>query len=310
VDGNFVVCCGRDINVNAAITATGGSVSLGAGRNVNQNAAITVTDGNLMMCAANDVNINAKITLTRGTSIPSRSLGVPLGLTLTSDTDGTGPGVAGGTVNINVSGPDRPTVTGPNAPVTINYNPTSYATPTDYAPKFILTDSTLTQRMLVFPEVTKVFDGTLMATLVSLKGNPAGVSLIADPGSTAVFNSIDAGTGKIVTFTGYRLGGPNASQYALPASCCGPLVGKTTGTITESRVSTRLRQTGLFSRFALPPAFLPAFLPTSLLPTAFADTGDVFLALAEEEVVAPTPIPFIPPPPYIAPRYAPKPERN
>ncbi|MDP3354968.1 MAG: filamentous hemagglutinin N-terminal domain-containing protein [Polaromonas sp.] len=304
VDGNFVVCCGRDINVNAAITTTRGSVSLGAGRNVNQNAAITVTDGNLMMCAANDVNVNAKITLTRGTSIPSRSLGIPLGLTLTSDTDGTGPGVAGGTVNINVSGPDRPTVTGPNAPVTINYNPTSYTTPTDYAPKFILTDSTITQRMLVFPEITKVYDGTLTATLVSLKGNPAGVSLIADPGSTAVFNSVNVGTGKIVTFTGYRLGGASASQYALPASCCGPLVGKTTGTITAAPPRP-LVLAGLSSPLLAGFAF-----PSSLLPTTFAEIGDVFLALAEEEVVAPTPIPFIPPPPYVAPRYAPKPARN
>lgn len=306
VDGNFVVCCGRDINVNAAITTTRGSVSLSAGRDVNQNAAITVTDGNLMMCAANDVNVNAKITLTRGTSIPSRSLGIPLGLTLTSDTDGTGPGVAGGSVYINVSGPDRPTVTGPNAPVTINYNPTSYTTPTDYAPKFILTDSILTQHMLVFPEVTKTFDGTTTATLVSLKGNPAGVSLIADPGSTAVFNSAEVGTGKIVTFTGYRLGGSNASQYALPASCCGPLVGKTTGTITAAPLlATALTRVAPFSI-----VLASLTLPASFLPTAFFDTGDVFLALAEEEVAAPTPIPFIPPQPYIAPRYAPKPERN
>jgi hypothetical protein len=50
--------------------------------------------------------------------------------------------------------------------------------------------------------------------------------------------------------------------------------------------------------------------PASLLPTTFFDTGDVFLALAEEEEVAATPIPFIPQQPYIAPRYAPKPERN
>ncbi len=303
VDGNFVVCCGRDINVNAAITTTRGSVLLGAGRNTNQNAAVTVTDGNLMMCAANDVNVNAKITLTRGTSIASRSLGIPLGLTLTSDTDGTGPGVAGGTVNINVVGPDRPTVTGPNAPVTINYNPTSYTTPTDYAPKFILTDSILTQRMLVFPEVTKTYDGTTTATLVSLKGNPAGVSLIADPGSTATFNSADPGTGKTVSFTGYRLAGPNAGQYALATACCGPIVSKTTGTI---RPATTLPFMGL-AALALA-SFTP--FPSGLMPAPYADNTDVFLALAEEEEVLPTAIPFLPPRPYVAPRYAPKPERN
>ncbi len=302
VDGNFVVCCGRDINVNAPITTTRGSVLLNAGRNVNQNAAITVTDGNLMMCAANDVTVNAKITLTRGTSIPSRSLGLPLGLTLTSDTDGTGPGVAGGTVIMNVSGANRPTVTGPNAPVTINYNPTSYTTPTDYAPSFILTDSILTQRMLVFPEVTKTFDGTTTATLVSLKGNPSGVSLIADPGSTAVFSSAEVGTGKIITFTGYRLGGSRANEYTLPASCCSPIVSRTTGTITA--------RTPLIPQFASSVVVASLAPLGSFLPTTFFDTPDVFLALEEEEVVAPTPAPFIQPPPYVAPRYAPKPARN
>ncbi|WP_096698516.1 filamentous hemagglutinin N-terminal domain-containing protein [Polaromonas sp. AER18D-145] len=305
VDGNFSVCCGRDINVNAAITTTRGSVLLAAGRNVNQNAAITVTDGNLMMCAANDVNVNAKITLTRGTSIPSRSLGIPLGLTLASDTDGTGPGVAGGSVYINVVGPDRPTVTGPNAPVTIIYNPTSYTTPTDYAPQFILTDSILTQRMLVFPEATKNFDGTTTAILTSLKGNPAGVSLIADPGSTATFTTSEPGTGKTVTFSGYRLTGPNASQYAFATSCCGPAVNKTTANITPAR----------------PVSFLPFMGMTVLalagvtglsdvMPLPYADSGDVFLALKEEEAVMPTAIPLIPPKPYIAPRYAPRQARN
>lgn len=305
VDGNFSVCCGRDINVNAAITTTRGSVLLAAGRNVNQNAAITVTDGNLMMCAANDVNVNAKITLTRGTSIPSRSLGIPLGLTLASDTDGTGPGVAGGSVYINVSGPDRPTVTGPNAPVTIIYNPTSYTTPTDYAPQFILTDSILTQRMLVFPEATKNFDGTTTAILTSLKGNPAGVSLIADPGSTATFTTSEPGTGKTVTFSGYRLTGPNASQYAFATSCCGPAVNKTTANITPARPVSVIPFMGMTV------LALAGFTgPTDLMPLPYADSGDVFLALKEEEAVMPTAIPLIPPKPYIAPRYAPRQERN
>ncbi|HYW56386.1 MAG TPA: filamentous hemagglutinin N-terminal domain-containing protein [Polaromonas sp.] len=318
-EGNLVVCCGRDINVNAPITMVRGSASLSAGRNVNQNATITVTDGNLMMCAANDVIVNAKITLTRGTSIPSRSLGLPLGLTLTADTDGTGPGVAGGTVILNVSGANRPTVTGPNAPVTINYNPTSYSTPTDYSPQFILTDSTLTQRMLVFPEVTKPFDGTTSATLVSLKGNPPDVSLIADPGSTAVFNSAEVGTNKIVTFTGYRLGGANASRFALPASCCAPIVGRTLGTITAAEAAALLATVAPASTTVRPvsttvaPAstVVASLAPIGLfLPTTFFDTPDIFLSLAEEEVVVAPPPPFVPPPPYVAPRYAPKAGRN
>lgn len=306
VRGNLVACCGRDVNVNAAISVTDGSALLAAGRNVNQNAAITMVRGNLQMCAANDVNVNAKIALTNGNADITRSLGLPLGLSLIADTDGTGPGVEGGTVNMNVTGASRPSITGTAgtaAPVTIHYNPVSYAAPTDYLPKFILVDSTLTQRMLVFPEVTKTFDGTTTATLVSLKGNPGGVSLVADPGSTAVFNTADPGTGKTVTFTGYRLAGPNAAQYALATACCGQIVSKTTGTINPA---VRLPFMGMT---VLAMAGVTQF-PSDLMPAPYAGNDDVFLALAEEEEVAPTAIPSIPPKPYVARRYAPKPERN
>ena len=306
--GNLSVCCGRDINVNAALTTTNGSILLGAGRNLNQNAAITVTDGNLMMCAANDVSINAALTLTRGTADPTRSLGLPLGLTISADTDGTGPGIAGGTVIINPLAPQL-TVTGPNAPATINYNPASYAVPNDYAPRFTLTGgATLTQRMLVFPEAVKTFDGTTSATLLTLKGNPAGVSLIADPGSTATFNTFDPGTNKMVTFTGYRLGGPNANQYALATSCCGPTVNRTTGTINPRPPLNFL--TGLIS-----PA-IASLYGAGLLPEITSDAGNNFFTFKEEEeeVTAPQVIPFKPPAPYVAPyvapRYAPKPARN
>ncbi|MDP3828866.1 MAG: YDG domain-containing protein, partial [Polaromonas sp.] len=325
VDGNFSVCCGRDINVNAAITTTRGSVLLAAGRNVNQSAAITVTDGNLMMCAANDVNVNAKITLTRGTSIPERSLGLPLGLTLIADTDGTGPGVAGGTVNMNVTGANRPSITGPNAPVTINYNPVSYAAPTDYLPSFILVDSALTQRMLVFPEAIKNFDGTTAAILTTLKGDPTGVSLIAGSGATANFDNATAGTNKTVTFTGYTLGGANASQYALASNCCGTIVQKTTGTIRPAIIPAIVPgagtpgvgifnpdgSTGLpYIELAMPALATLASYRSGLMPTYMSDAGDVFFVTKEEEVVAPTVAPFAPPPPYVAPRYVPKPARN
>ncbi len=292
VDGNFSACCGRDINVNAPITATRGSVSLGAGRNLNQNAAITVTDGNLMMCAANDVSINAAITLTRGTSDPTRSLGLPLGLTLSADTDGTGPGVAGGTVIINALAPQI-TVTGPNAPATINYNPASYAAPNDYAPRFTLTSgATLTQRMLVFPVVTA---GTLNS--LTLKGAPPGVTLIADPSSTASFNTFDPATNRTLSFTGYRLGGPRANEYALATPCCSPTVERT-------------ETPGSFAFLGLASPFLASFNSAGLMPEVISDAGDTFFTFEEEEVVVPRVIPFNPPAPYVAPRYTPKPARN
>ena len=294
VDGNFSVCCGRDINVNAPITATRGSVLLAAGRNLNQNAAITVTDGNLMMCAANDVSINAALTLTRGTSDPTRSLGLPLGLTISADTDGTGPGIAGGTVIISPLAPQI-TVTGPNAPANINYNPASYAAPNDYLPRFTLTGgATLAQRMLVFPELT----------FAGLKGAPPNVNLIADPSSTAVFNTFDPVTNKTVSFTGYRLGGLNANQYAFAAYCCKPIV-KTSETNGISFAFLTGLSGPLFS----------SFYTGGLLPEITSDAGDMFFSIREveeekREVIAPRVIPFKPPEQYVAPRYAPKPARN
>ncbi|MES2243500.1 MAG: filamentous hemagglutinin N-terminal domain-containing protein [Pseudomonadota bacterium] len=309
-NGNFSVCCGRDVNVNAALTTTNGSILLSGGRNVNVNAAITTTDGNLMMCAANDVNISSKITVTNGTLDATRSLGLPRGLTISADTDGTGPGVAGGTV---VFAPLVPPVAVTNAPVVITYNPVSYTTPTDYAPKFTLTaGATLTQRMLVFPDATRYFDGTTNAVLTTLRGNPAGVSLIAGPGATATFDNATAGTNKSVTFSGYTLGGANASQYAFASNCCGPIVQKTTATI---RPAVRgLNSDGSvnlpYVELAMPALATLASYRSGLMPTYMSDAGDVFFVTKEEEVAAPTVIPFAPQPPYIAPRYAPRPARN
>ncbi|MDI1267843.1 MAG: filamentous hemagglutinin N-terminal domain-containing protein [Polaromonas sp.] len=314
-NGNFSVCCGRDINVNAALTTTNGSILLAAGRNVNLNAAVTTTDGNLMMCAANDVNISSKITVTNGTLDSTRSLGLPRGLTISADTDGTGPGVAGGTV---IFAPLAPLAAVTNAPVVITYNPVSYTTPTDYSTKFTLTaGATLTQRMLVFPEVIKNFDGTTTAVLTSLKGAPGGVSLIAGSGATATFDNATAGTNKTVTFTGYTLGGTNASQYALASNCCGTIVQKTTGTIRPAILPATVRGFNPDGSFDLPyielamPALATlASYRSGLMPTYMSDAGDVFFVTKEEEVAAPTVAPFAPPPPYIAPRYVPKPARN
>ena len=143
------------------------------------------------------------------------------------------PGIDGGTVNFAASAPPI-TVTGPNAPVTINYNPVSYTAPTDYATNFVLTDSTLTQHMLVYATGgDKTFDGSATTTLSGLIGNPSGVSLVAGPNSTATFDNAAVGTDKTISFTGYSLAGNNASDFTLAADCCsGSNVLTTTGTIS------------------------------------------------------------------------------
>lgn len=283
-NGNFVTCCGRDVNVNAAITTTNGSVLLAAGRNVvlATPAAMTTTDGNMMLCAANDLRIASALVLTRGTSIPAQSLGLPAGMTLTAGTGGTGPGVAGGTV---VFAPLTPpaAVTGPNAAVTVNYNPPSYTAPTDYSGNFTLTGgATLTQRMLVFADsAPKAFDGTTAATLVGLKGNPAGVTLVAGPGSSANFDTAAPGLGKTISFTGYTLAGPNASAFALPVACCGPAVAKTTGAVLAAVLPV------------VPPVAVPVPVPVPIVAPPVVIVPGVDTEFASSDSVLPQFIPFV-----------------
>ncbi|PLC54655.1 filamentous hemagglutinin [Pollutimonas nitritireducens] len=270
-NGNLVVCCGRDVNVNQAITTTNGSLLLSAGRDLNMNAAVTTTDGNIMMCAANDVNVDGAITLTRGTLDPTRSLGLPEGLTLSAGYGGAGPGLAGGTVNFGAAAPPAVVTV---APVTINYNPVSYTSPTDYSTRFTLTQgAALTQRMLVFGDGgDKAFDGTTGTTLSSLKGSPAGVQLVAGAGSFANFNTADVGTSKTITYGGYSLIGANANDYVLASNCCGPVFARTTGTISPT---------------VAPPPVVPVPTPVVPDPTPVAPVPTPLVPVAVPVVVAP-----------------------
>ncbi|RYD65092.1 MAG: filamentous hemagglutinin N-terminal domain-containing protein, partial [Sphingomonadales bacterium] len=239
-NGNIVACCGRDVNVNAPLTTVNGSVSLAGGRNIHVFHAITTTDGNIRLCAGHDVHIDAAVTLTRGTTIPAQSLGLPVGLTLIGGVDGSGPGANGGTVIFTALAPPT-TVTA--APVNIFYSPVSYAAPTDFSTRFVLTEgASLTQRMLVFPKGDKVYDGTNNATLNGFNttpdsGLPIGVTLVAGPDARAVFDGPDVGDGVGITFSGYTLEGPNANLYALADSCCTPGA-RTRGNITAAPAPT------------------------------------------------------------------------
>lgn len=292
VNGNLVACCARDVNVDAAITTTNGSVLLSAGRNANfsTSAAMTTTDGNLMVCAANDISIASAFVLTRGSSIPAQSLGLPSGLVLNAGTGGTGPGVAGGTVVFAPLAP-RATVTGPNADVTVNYNPVSYTTPASYAGNFTLTTgATLTQHMLVFGvSAPKTADGTTATTLVGLAGNPTGVSLVAGPGASANFDTPVAGSAKAITFTGYTLQGPDQALYALPVSCCGPVVARTTGTVLAATVP--------------PPPAPPAPSPPAPAPAPVVAPPVVTPPVVTPIPAPPLPVPvvIVPPPVVVAP---------
>ena len=327
-NGNLVVCCGRDVNVNSAISTTNGSVLLSAGRNANVAAAMTTTDGNVTICAANDIIISAALTLTRGSSIPSQSLGLPLGLVLSAGNGGTGPGVGGGTV---VFAPLTPpaVVTGPNAPVNIRYNPISYTAPTDYSGNFTLSGgAALTQQMLVFAAGgSKNFDGTTGTILAGLKGDPAGVTLVAGPGSVANFDNPDVGIGKTIGFTGYTLAGPNASNFALPVSCCGPVVARTTADILPVPVPVPVVPVPVpvaieggtdqvmpqFAPFVVAPMLLQA--PTTLLVVSPVAPAPMDLVVVQAAPPPASPAPQAapaeaPPAPYVAPARPAKPFRN
>lgn len=269
-NGNIVACCGRDVIVNAPLTTTNGSILLNAGRDVRVFHAITTTDGNVALCAGHDVHIAAAIVVTRGSTIPAQSLGLPVGLTLIAGADGSGPGAAAGTL---IFAPLTPPVTVTATPVTINYNPVSYSAPTDFGIFFTLTEgAALTQRMLLFPQSSKVADGTTSTVLSGFRttaesGSPDGVTLVAGPDAVAIFDSAGVGSNVGITFSGYSLGGPNANRYALAGSCC---------------VST-FRTRGTISAASAPPptpAPTPAPAPSPTPPPP-----------------APTPTPPPPPPP-------------
>ena len=242
-NGNLVICCGRDANIDAAITTTNGSVLISAGRNLSftVTAPLTTTDGDITLCAANNVIVANAIVLTRGSTIPAQDLGLALGLVIIAGNGGTGPGTAGGTLTF---APLTPRAAITDAPVTIYYNPPSYATQTDYGLNFTLTGTAaLAQFMLVFPAGTKVADGSTAVTLngfnTTIASGVPDVTLVADTGATATFDSPAAGTGIGITFANYSLGGANAGLYALPVNCC-TTAHRTTGTIPAAIAPPRL----------------------------------------------------------------------
>lgn len=317
-NGNLVACCGRDVNVNAPITTVNGSVLLNAGQNVNVYHAITTTDGNIALCAGHDVHIDAAVTLTRGSTIPAQSLGLPVGLTLIAGADGMGPGVGGGTI---IFSPLAPPVTVTVAPVAIFYNPPSYAAPSDFRTRFVLTEgAALSQRMLLFPDGGRAFDGTTATTLngfrtTAASGAPTGVTLVAGPAARATFDSAAAGTDVGITYSGYSLAGASADQYALAGSCCVATF-RTRGTISPAAVTPPVVPPVAPPVVppVVPPVTPPGVPPVTPPPVTPPGTPPFFSPLPTVPYPVVTPVPDVAldlvdrgvrMPPYEAPRAAP-----
>jgi filamentous hemagglutinin family protein len=223
----------HDVNINAAISATTGSLVFKAVNDINMNAAITTITGDIHSTAGRDLNVNAAVTQTTGDFIAccGRAININAAMTMT-------------TGNILLRAPTvtfadgilyTVTVAAPHT-IQIQYSPTSYDAPvatTYYSDHFTGTGKSLVQQqMLVALQVApKTYDGTTTANL-SLAGTPgAGVTLGV---GTAVFDSKNAGSNVGITYTGYTLGGTNAALYALADSCFAPGSGTMSATIAQA----------------------------------------------------------------------------
>ena len=213
---------------------------------------------------------------------------------------------------------------------------------TIYSGSFTLSlGSVLTQRMLVFASGgDKTFDGTTLAALSGLKGNPADVTLVGGPGSTANFDNAAVGSNKVITYDGYSLSGADAGKYALAINCCGPVTARTTGTITPAGVAPTNGGTRVVNGIPLVngvpvingvPVVLPVTPNTAVPPQLVFDVPPVALTVvppetppvavieeaSEKPVEQPVEQPVTvqppvqtPPKPYVAPKRQPKQDRS
>ena len=203
----------RDVNVNAAITGTGGSFSANAGRDIKVNAAISTTSGDLAFNAFNDVSLNAATTITTGnlTAIAGQDVNVGAAITVTTgnvilraDNDGTGPGaVLGGTVDITCG---SNCITINTGTLSIRFNPATYASTDSEILAYgdnLTGGGGLDAKAWVFGlGDNKVYDGLRDATVSGLEpditSTPPPVTLAAV--SNALFDTKDVGTEKLITF--------------------------------------------------------------------------------------------------------------
>jgi filamentous hemagglutinin family protein len=220
---NVTLQANNDITVAAAIdahlNAVGKALTLQAGHDVIVNAALTASNaggGSFNLNAGNNVTVGAAITASGGS------------VTLSAGNNGTGPGVAGGTVTFSA-------VTAAN--LAIRFNPANYSTTSAeiaaYAPKATLT-GTFDARAWTFinnasaTAQSKPYDGLTAATLntpFTFKSGPDGVTagqIVTLSAGSANFNSAHVASATTVNFTGYGFSaGGDSANYALfaqPAS--------------------------------------------------------------------------------------------
>lgn len=203
----------RNVNVNEAITGTGGSLAVIAGGDVTVGAAIKTTTGQLGFTAAQDVKINAATTITTGSlqAVAGRNVTVSAASTVTTgnmvlraDNDGTGPGTAAGTVAITCVTNCLTIGTGE---LSIRFNPVNYASTGNeilaYASK-LTGGGTLNAKAWVFGKGdNKVYDGTTTATVSGLLPDVMAAPpplVVLGSVSLANFDTRHVGTDKAITY--------------------------------------------------------------------------------------------------------------
>ena len=234
---NLTLDAGRDINVNASITASTAGAQLiliagndvlisdaitasGAGNQINitavgditSTAAITASeaDTELNMTAGQDITVGTVTTdgggsmvlrADRNVTIDTASAAAGTGtVSLYADNDGTGPGAQAGTVVVGTG------ITAVNT--IIRFNPVTYsATSTEVAAYEGKIVGASDIKAWVFTQAdNKVYDTTTTASL-SFKGTPTDASAVTLVPGTATFDTKDVGDSKTVTYDGYSLGG-------------------------------------------------------------------------------------------------------
>lgn len=198
---------GRDITTTgtAAVLAVAAAtaIDLTAGRNLYVNSAIAAgaADSPVSLNAGHDVNVSAAIAAgAAGSSIR-----------LIAGLDGSGPGVAGGTVNTGAA------VASPN--VVIRFNPNSYVnTAREIASYGARVAGILDAKAWAFVQAKdRVYDGTT-GTVLTLAADPSVSARVMLVPGTAAFDSRAAGANKTISFTGYSIAGQDANQFALFSS--------------------------------------------------------------------------------------------
>ena len=233
----------RDVTVTGAVTAVAANsqINMTAGRDVSSNAALLATAAGTVinLSAGRNVNVNSAIAASAAGS----------SINLISGLNGTGPGVAGGTVTVGAAVASLNT--------TIRFNPNGYAgTSAELAAYIAEVTGMVDAKAWVFARVNnKTYNGTT-AAVVSFQGVPsAGGNIIIVPGA-ATFDTKNAGTGKTASFSNIGISGPDAGRFALFASS-----GTTTASILPAPLT--VTATGTSKVYGQTPT-LTAFTSTGL----------------------------------------------